>query len=185
MSYVKRVFNTPPLIARALAEQYALLARNLKGSGLAQHNAVVDAVFVAQPDTNDTQIQVAELPGASFFAATHAEAIIKANAMRPYILAHLKDGTYAHNAADDANAALITAPDATDVPTLTALLAQYRTALNQHYVNGGVHNRILIAQGIVTVPIDEPTNIAVTNTMLLTYFAHTSSAAVSIEVTGT
>jgi hypothetical protein len=182
-TYKKLVPRTPPFVAYTVGDQYAQLVENLKRTGNAVHNALVDERFAGQPDTReDAKVQV---PPDLSPCADHAAAILRANAIRPYLINHLEDGTYAHKAADTANAAIIVAPDATDVPTLTALLVQYRTALNQHFVNSVVHNRIFIASSIVTVPVDAATNLQVMNTLLLVLEQHLYSAAVSLEITGT
>ena len=177
--YSKPIISTPPNQAAAAVQLLALYAENQKRSGYAVHNAVVNEAFTYEPRQTDAVNQV---PASFAPATTHAEAITKANALRPFILAHFADATYAHRAADTANAALITAPDATDVATLSTLLGQYRTAVNQHFANDDAHNRIILTTAIMTVPVDSATNITVINAILRNYEGHVHSAAISLSL---
>lgn len=177
--YSKKVIGTPPIQAASAVKLLALDAYNRKRAGNALHNAVVNAEFTYQPDQTDAVNQV---PDSFAPAVTHAEAITKMNALRPFLLAHFADATYAHYVADTANAAVITEPDATDVPTLSALLVQYRTAVNQHFANDDAHNRIILTPAIMTVPVDSATNIAVCNAILRNYEGHVHNAAVSLSL---
>lgn len=177
--FKQTILGTPVIQAAAAVRLYKDLADNMKRAGNALHNVVVDTQFTYDPRYTDAVNQV---PADFVPAITHAEAITKGNALRPFILAHFGDGTYAHEAADTGNAALITAPDATDIPTLSTLLGQYRTAFNQHAANDAVHNRIILTPAIMTVPVDEPTNIAVLNAILRNYEGHIRSAAITVSL---
>ncbi len=178
--YTLEVINTPPVLAATAVRLLKDIADNMKRNGQALHDVVVDLEFTfSNPRFGDAVNQV---PSDFVAATTHAEAITKANALRPYILAHFGDGTYAHKVADASNAALITAPDATDVPTLSTLLDQYRTALNQHFANDAAHNRIILTTAIMTVPVDSVTNIAVLNAILRNYEGHVRSSATSLTI---
>jgi hypothetical protein len=177
--YIVQVKRTPPFLAAAFGKYYAQLVANLKHAGSALHNAVVDSDFVGQPETNDASVQV---PPDLSPVVDHPAAIVRANALRPFILAHFRDGTYAHSAADSSNAAVITAADATDITSLSALLVQYRTALNSHFGWTVGHNRITLVPAISTVPVDSATNIQVVNTINLLLESHLYSAATSIAV---
>lgn len=175
----QKVLGTPPIQAAAAVKLLAQDAYNRKRAGNALHNAVVNAEFTYQPAQTDAVNQV---PDSFAPAVTHAEAITKMNALRPFLLAHFADATYAHYVADTANAAVITEPDATDVPTLSALLVQYRTAVNQHFANDAAHNRIILTPAIMTAPVDATTNIEVCNRILRNYEGHVHNAAVSLSL---
>lgn len=177
--FKQTILGTPVIQAAAAVRLYKDLADNMKRAGNALHNVVVDTNFTYDPRYTDAVNQVPEdfVP-----AVTHAEAIAKANALRPFILAHFGDATYAHEAADTGNAALITAPDATDVPTLSALLLEYRTALNQHFAYDAGHNRIILSPAIMTVPVDSVSNISVCNAIIKNYEGHIRSAAITVSL---
>jgi len=177
--FKQTILGTPVIQAAAAVKLLKEMADNLKRSGNALHNAVVDTAFTYDPRYTDAVNQV---PDSFAPAVTHAEAITKMNAIRPFVLAHFADGTYAHEAADTGNAAIITEPDATDVATLSALLVQYRTAINQHFANDAVHNRIILTPAIMTVPVDSATNISVCNAILRNYEGHIRSAATTLSL---
>lgn len=179
--YTLSVINTPPILAAAAVRLHKDMAENMKRSGHALHDVVVDLAFTySNPPLGDA---VNQLPDSFAPATTHAEAITKANALiRPFIIAHFLDGIYAHKLADASNAALITAPDATDVPTLSALLLEARTALNQHMANDAAHNRIIFTPATMTVPVDSATNIACLNAILRNYEGHVRSSATSLTI---
>lgn len=177
--FTQQVIGTPPIQAGAAVRLLQQLADTLKRSGQALHNAVVDSAFTYDPRYTDAVNQV---PADFVPAITHAEAITKANALRPFVLAHFADATYAHTVADTVNAALITAPDATDVPTLSALLLEYKAALNQHFANDAAHNRIILSTAVMATPVDSATNIAVLNSLLRLYEGHVYSSATSLSL---
>ncbi len=181
-NFIERVPRTSTAQAEAGARFANQLARNLKHAGLAMHNAVVDEVFAARPGFDDA---VQQIPADELFVpvVTHAEAIARGNALKSYLLAHFNDGTYAHKAADATSAALITiGTDATDQATLSAKLEEYRAALNAHMARTASHNRMLFQPSIVTAAVDEPTNITVTNALLLHIESHYYSAASSLDI---
>lgn len=108
--FKQTILGTPVIQAAAAVRLYKELADNMKRAGNALHNAVVDTAFTYDERYRDAVNQV---PDSFAPATTHAEAITKMNALRPFLLAHFGDATYAHTLADSVNAALITAPDAT------------------------------------------------------------------------
>jgi len=172
--------------AEAAASYFVLtsfqqLVENMKKNGSAMHNATVTKKFCREPRTKDA---VQQAPDDSLLTpiVTEAEAIVRINALRPYLMAHFADGKYAHLVADAASAAMVTAPDATDSASLTTLLVQLRLALNNHYQAVDSHNRMFQQISIATVPSDAATNIQVTNTILLLHATHLYSAAESFDV---
>ncbi len=174
MTYEVKVPRTTPNAAyyglKALAKQ----VRNLKSSGHAMHNAVVDKDFTLQPLTDDALQQI---PDDLTPVTTEAQAIVRANLLKVHILRHLNDATYAHKAADGTSAALITAPDATNSGTLSTLLEQLRAAMNAHQGYVASHNRFIVMPQITTAAVDAGTNVTVTNLLQLHIEHHFYSAA--------
>lgn len=180
-NFIERVPRTSTSQAEAGARYANQLARNLKHAGLAMHNAVVDLAFSVRPGFEDATQQV---PADALFVpvTTGAEALIRANALRPYLTRHMLDGTYAHIAADTVSAAIIAAADATDQTTLSVLLEEYRAAINAHLARTTSHNRMLFQPSIVTTAVDEASNILVTNALLLNIESHYYSAASTLDI---
>lgn len=179
--YALRIYKTVPHVTYELAMMLARDVEWRKKAGNALHNAVVDKQFVNQPETRDALQQV---PPHLEDVTTHTQAIARWVELRPFLLAHLNDGKYAHYQADPVNAALLTAPTPTDIATLSTALEQARQAVNQHVVNDAAHNRIAMAVSIATVANSEPTNIQVLNSIQKIYSQHIHSAAVSFVIEG-
>lgn len=182
--FSRNVPRAEAIASYAALRHTAAVIANLKLQGLCLHNAIVDKAFVLDKYTPGATQQV---PDASLFVAcaTEAECIVRVNALRPYIVAHFDDGTYAHSTPDATSKAdQAGVPAATDSASLTTLLVAIRTAVNRHYATDAGHNRILIAQTITTVPVDAATNLAVTNTLLKTLQSHLFSGGETLVLDG-
>lgn len=180
--YSRKIWKTPPHIAYEVAAVMAQMVEWSKRAGNALHNVVCDKAFVSDPDSKDAQQQV--IPNITA-VTRHADAISRWLEIKPYLLAHLNDGKYAHYVADSANAALIIAPNPTDVATMSTALEQARQALNQHLVYDAGHNRIAAVANIATVADSEASNIQVLNSICKLFHQHVHSAAVSLVIEGT
>lgn len=182
MAYRKRIGRATTEATYAALHGVSDLVDNLKKQGLCVHNALVNKTFTVQPRTKDAG--AVQVPDDSLLVAcaTEAEAILRANAIQPYISAHFDDAKYAHTAADPTSKALLSAPDATDSASLTTKLVAMRLAVNSHFITTTGHNRILNQLQVVTVPIDAATNLAVMNTILLLLQSHWYSAAESYDL---
>lgn len=180
--YALKVWKTPANVAYKLGDLYVQMVEWQKRAGNALHNAVCDKAFINDPENKESVQQV--IPNIAS-VTTHAEAIARWLEIRPYLLAHLSDGKYAHYVADSANAALIIAPNPTDVATMSTAIEQARQALNQHLVYDAGHNRIAAVANIATVANSEASNIQVLNSICKLFYQHVHSAAVSLVIEGT
>lgn len=180
MTYSEKMVPTPPGRAKFLGRNWNQLVRNLKNSGRALHNCVVNAEFAAQPETRDAQIQVKdELLVPLSGSATEQEVWDRVNLLWGVLYFHLADGTYAHRAADSSAAVSLTEPAATSTGTATNRLLKMKSVMNSHKQLEDSHNDLGDVIGLMAeTPSNAATNLTTCNEFIRHFKRHLYSAAV-------
>ncbi|HYE97667.1 MAG TPA: hypothetical protein VEJ18_02100 [Planctomycetota bacterium] len=174
----QQVSRTPPKRAETSFDLLDKLVERFGRMGLLMHGAEVDALYAGLKGiTQQTLESYADV-------ADDAACIARANLLRAAAIAHLADGTYAHNQADSTSAA-ITAPAATNVATASTLIAQLKTTINAHIARKPEHRSVpAYVEAATGNPIDAASNISTLNELLAIWRRHVSSAAPDLEGVG-